>query len=121
MNKSATPIGLSTIELATALTTQQWADLERFAEKKLRRSACTPQRQRVLALFSGRAIVHTAVKQFALGDLHHEGGRKLTRRQRTGSAPFLGALRGAFNSLVTHVLDCSEFSREHIPVGAEAF
>jgi hypothetical protein len=120
MNKSAIPIGLPALELAAALTSQQWTDLERFAEKRLRRSACTPQRQRVLAFLSGRTIVHTAVEQFALGDLDSPGGRKLRRRQRTGPAPFLDALRGAINSSIANAFACTEFSHEHMPIGAEA-
>lgn len=121
MNKtSATPNGPTVLELAAALTQPQWSELEQFADKRLRRSACTPQRQRALALFSGQAIVHTAVEQFALGELGNAGGRKLSQIQRSGREPFLHALRGAINSLIAHALDRTEFSQEHLSVGAES-
>jgi hypothetical protein len=76
-NTSATPIGLTTIQLAAALTPQELADLEQFATRRLKRSAASTARQRALAIHCGKSLLHTAIERFALGDVGFPGGRRL--------------------------------------------
>lgn len=118
-NTSANRTGLPTLQLAAALTQEQWNDLESFAAKRLRRSTNTPYKQRVLAIHTGRDLVHTAVEQFALGDLGDPGGRKLAARHRIDSEAFLNAMRAAINSNISHALDLTEFTQEHLSVGLQ--
>ena len=118
-NTSANRTGLPTLQLAAALTQEQWNDLESFAAKRLRRSMNAPNRQRALAIYDGRTLVHTAVEQFALGDLGCRGGRILYPRSRITSGTFIHAMQAAINSLISNILDSAEFSRTHLPVGLE--
>jgi len=118
-NTSAIPTGLTALQLAAALTQQQWAELERFAGKRLRRSLTAPYKHRALAIYDGRTLVHTAVEQFALGDIGYRGGRKLAPHHRTNTQAFIHAMQAAINSLISHALGRTEFLREHLPVGLE--
>jgi hypothetical protein len=119
-NTSANRTGLPALQLAAALTQEQWNDLEAFAAKRLRRSMNAPDKQRALAIYDGRTLVHTAVEQFALGDLSCRGGRKLHPGNRINPLAFIHALQAAINSLISNILDSAEFSRPHLPVGLEA-
>ena len=118
-NTSANPTGLSALQLAAALTAEQWTELEEFADKRLRRSMKNPGKQRALAIYDGLSLVHTAIEQFALGDLGYPGGRKLPAGNRVNSATFIHAMHSAINSIINHALSRVEFSYEHTPVGSE--
>jgi hypothetical protein len=121
MNKtSATTNGLKTIELVAALTSLQLSELEAFAEKRLRRAAGAPERQRAMSLHCGRSLLHTAIERFALGDAGFPGGRRLRPHQRVDAAAFCHALRGAINSLVQHAFDSPEFESPHLSVASGA-
>jgi hypothetical protein len=116
---SAEPIGLTVIELTAALTSQQWTNLEQFAEKRLRRVTRSPVRQRLYALHCPRSLIHTAIEVFALGDVDLPGGRKLKPHQRSSSETFVLAIQAVVNSLLSHIVEQSEFQHEHIAVGTE--
>ena len=111
--------GLTALELAAALTDQNWAALEKFAEKRLQRSAANGHRQRALTLTSGRVLVHTVIEQMVRSDLGFPGGRTLSPQGRSGIEPFLDALRWAINSCAANLAKRDEFALEHVPVGAE--
>ena len=110
---------LTALELAAVLTKQNWAALEKFAEKRLQRSAANGHRQRALILTSGRVLAHTVIEQMVRSDLGFRGGRTLSPQGRSGIEPFLDALRGAINSSVANLAKREEFALEHVPVGAE--
>lgn len=116
---SATKIGLSAIELATAVTNHQWHDLERFASRRLRRAASTPARQRALGQFTGCSLINTALEKFGLGDCGHPNGRYLSSRQRNNAYAFLDALRGAINSILSDACRTSECAHDWLPIGNE--
>ncbi len=116
---SATTIGPSAIELATALSTQQLSDLERFAYRRLRRAATTPARQRALAQFTGHSLINSALEKFGLGDCGHPHGRYLRPKQRVSTDTFLDALRGAINSFIADACRGAESKHTWIPIGAE--
>jgi hypothetical protein len=118
-NTSANPTGLTALQLAAALTQLQWTELEKFADKRLRRCLNTPGKQRALAIYDGRTFVHTAVEQFALGDLGCKSGRKLAAGNRVSAATFIHAMHAAINSLISNILGNAEFSRHHLPVGQQ--
>jgi len=118
-NTSANPTGLTALQLAAALTELQWTELEKFADKRLRRSLTAPHKHRALAIYDGRVLVHTAVEQFAMGDLGYRGGRKLAPHHRLNAQTFIYAMQGAINSLISHALSRTEFLHEHLPVGME--
>ena len=101
-NTSANPTGLSALQLAAALTAEQWTELEEFADKRLRRSMKNPGKQRALAIYDGLSLVHTAIEQFALGDLGYPGGRKLPAGNRVNSATFMAPARQIATSQVDH-------------------
>jgi len=116
---SATKIGLSAIDLAAAVTNQQWHDLERFASRRLRRAATTPARQRALAQFTGHALINTALEKFSLGDCGHPDGRYLSQKQRVNAHTFLDALRGAINSFIADAGRSAEANHDWLPIGSE--
>lgn len=116
---STNTTGLSAIELAAAVTNQQWHDLERFASRRLRRASTTPARQRALAQFTGHALINTALEKFGLGDCGHPDGRYLSPRQRVNAHTFLDALRGAINSFIADAGRSAEASHDWLPVGSE--
>jgi hypothetical protein len=119
-NTSAkTTTGLSVIALATAVTNQQWQDLERFASRRLRRAASTPSRQRALGQFTGCSLINTALEKFGLGDCGHPAGRYLSPRQRINAHTFLDALRGAINSFIADACRTSESAHDWLPIGNE--
>lgn len=112
--------GLSVTELTAVITSDQWTDLERFADNRLRRRTRNPQLQRVLGILTGLAVVHHAVEQFALGDLDRPGGRQLAPSQRSGPEKFVEALFGAINSIVDHALSRKEYGQEHVALATVA-
>lgn len=114
---SADQIGLTVIHLTAALSSQQWIALKQFAEKRLRRVTRSPLRQRLYALHCPRSLVHTAIEQFALGDVGLPGGRKLKPHQRSGPDTFVPAIQAVVNSLLSHMLEKSEIQNEHLPIG----
>ena len=118
-NTSANPTGLSALQLAAALTAEQWTELEEFADKRLRRSMKNPGKQRALAIYDGLSLVHTAIEQFALGDLGYDGGRKLAPGSRVNADAFINAMHAAINSLISNILGNAEFSHPHLPVGQQ--
>ena len=118
-NTSAKTTGLSALQLAAALTAEQWTELEEFADKRLRRSMKNPGKQRALAIYDGLSLVHTAIEQFALGDLGYDGGRKLAPGSRVNAAAFINAMHAAINSLISNILGNAEFSHYHLPVGQQ--
>ena len=118
-NTSAKPTGLTALQLAAALTEEQWTELEEFADKRLRRSMNHPGKQRALAIYDGLSLVHTAIEQFALGDLGFPGGRQLPAGNRVDTATFIHAMHSAINSIINHALSRVEFSHEHKPIGSE--
>lgn len=118
-NTSANRNGLTALQLAAALTEEQWTDLERFADKRLRRSMNTPSKQRALAIYDGFTLAHTAMEQFALGDLGSKDGRKLPPGNRVNTATFIEAMRSAINSIINHALARAEYYSDHLPVGLE--
>jgi hypothetical protein len=118
-NTSAKTTGLTALQLAAALTEDQWTELEEFADKRLRRSMNHPGKQRALAIYDGLSLVHTAIEQFALGDLGYPGGRQLPAGNRAGTATFIHAMHSAINSIINHALSRVEFSHEHTPIGSE--
>jgi len=118
-NTSAKPTGLTALQLAAALTAEQWTELEEFADKRLRRSMKNPGKQRALAIYDGLSLAHTAIEQFALGDLGYPGGRQLPAGNRVNPSTFIHAMHSAINSIINHALSRVEFSYEHTPVGSE--
>jgi hypothetical protein len=118
-NTSAKPTGLTALQLAAALTEDQWTELEDFADKRLRRSMNHPGKQRALAIYDGLSLVHTAIEQFALGDLGYPGGRQLPAGNRINAATFINAMHSTINSIINHALSRVEFSHEHKPIGSE--
>jgi hypothetical protein len=116
---SAPQTGLSAKELAAALSTQQWHDLEAFAAKRLSRAATNPPRQRALAQFTEQSLINTAVEKFLLGDCGHPEGRYLAPSQRVSTATFMNAVRGVINSLISDGCRSAEYELEWVAVGNE--
>ena len=120
MKKTSAPqIGLSARDLAAALTTQQWHELETFAAKRLGRAATNPPRQRALAQFTERSLINTAVEKFLLGDCGDPQGRYLSPSQRVSTVTFMNAVRGVINSLISDGCRSAEYELDWIAIGNE--
>lgn len=109
------------MELAAEITSDQWINLERFAANRLRRAATSPPRQRALAQFCPRSLLHTALERFATGDAGGAEGRRLQPHQRTDVETFMHALRSAVNSLLADACRRAEVEYEHLLVGSSEF
>lgn len=102
-SKSSSPLPTASCPVS-AITEEQYHQLCKFADLRLKRLRASPRAQDALAGLTGSDLVHEAIKLVLQDDAKPGSGRKLTAANRKSTASLLNRLRGIINSLISHAV-----------------